>query len=157
MKLKTYDIMKFTNLQTKFSNRPNVVGERIQMKISAINNVNVYPQFKSSVNNTNSTVTPPQDNSKKNLALAALAVTGIAIVGLAAKKKGVKNIIHSLTTSKKRDAKALERYRYDEATRKMESLNKRILSGEFKDKSPEALEKIKRNDILFKYQLGFVR
>lgn len=125
------------------------------MKVSAINNVSRCSHFKSAVQNTNTT-TQPQNNNKKNLALAALAVLGIAAVGIAISKKNI-NVSNILPKSKRRDAKALERYRYDETTRKMASLNKRFLSGEFDQKPQKVMEQIQQNELMFEHKLGILR
>lgn len=138
------------------------------MKINAINSVNKSSHFKSQHNT--SVISPTEklsDGKKQLLGLAALSAAGIACICIAGNKNVLKNIKsfvekkNRITTNsslkaigKKRGPEALRRYNYEEATRKMESLHRRLLNGEFNNKSPEALEKIRRNEIRFAKATG---
>lgn len=126
------------------------------MQISAINNINRCSNFKATVKKNNTTDTQKQNDNRKHLAMTALAVLGITLVGICLNKNEV-DPIKTMQRSKKRDIKALERYRYDEATKKMRSLQKRFLNGEFNKKPPKAMEQIKHNELMFEHKLGILR
>lgn len=126
------------------------------MRISAINNVSRCANFKSTVKNNGTADAQKRNEIKKHLAMTALAVLGIAFVGICLNKNEI-DPIRTMQRSKRRDAKALERYRYDEATKKMMSLHKKFLNGEFDKKSPKVMEQIKHNGLMFERQLGILR
>ncbi|MBE7705382.1 MAG: hypothetical protein E7Z90_06190 [Cyanobacteria bacterium SIG29] len=140
------------------------------MKVGAINNVKAFTPFKSS-NKTSIPFSKEDKKDKMILALTGLAALGIAAVGInVLRENGIKSIkdikkssqkivrnFNNRYLSRQRGKEALERYHFEEANRKLNSLHKRVLNGEFKDKSPAAMKQIRRNEIKLAQATGRLR
>ncbi|MBQ4078023.1 hypothetical protein IJD15_02445 [bacterium] len=139
------------------------------MKINPVNSINNCSHFKAlNVQQKNNTVTIPDSADKKDLTIIALGALGVAAIAVHAVKSKKPQNIHELkvktkkvTTNinkkiyaPKRGAEARRRYLFEQNQRKLESLHQRLFNGEFDGKSPEAMEKIIRNEINLAHATG---
>ncbi len=148
------------------------------MKISVVNNIFKRSQLKATKaarkttnKATNSIQNSAQEKNIPNIGLIALGGIGIASVALYALNKNnpniAKNIKQQVTKikpssagkvpSKKRGAQAVRQYQYELNMRKMESLHARLLTDEFRDKTPEAMQRIQRNAINLAKETGCLK
>lgn len=138
------------------------------MKISPVLNINNRSHFKATIQPQSETIKNNKDTNKRDLALLALSAFGIAAIAIHTIKNNDSRTAHELkarakkiTTNfnkknytPKRAAEARRRYIYEQNQRKLESLHKRLFNGEFDGKSPEAMEKIIRNEIKLAHATG---
>ena len=139
------------------------------MKINPVNSINNSSHFKAlNIQQRNNTVSVPERADKKDLTMLALGTLGIAAIAIHATKSKKPQNVHDLkaktkkvTTNinkkiyaPKRGAEARRRYIYEQNQRKLESLHQRLFNGEFDGKSPEAMEKIIRNEINLAHATG---
>lgn len=141
------------------------------MKVGSINNVKAFIPFKSSNKTTVPSSKKEHKKDKMILALTGLAALGIAAVGInVIRENGIKSIedlkktsqklvnnLNNRNQSKQRGKEALERYNFEQANKKLNSLHKRVLNGEFKDKSHAAMKHIRRNEIKLAQATGRLR
>lgn len=141
------------------------------MKISAVNNLVKRSHFQATKKVTNSIKKETQQRDNKSLGLIILGGIGVASVALYAlsqkKPNVVKNVqdtvaktktnIKRKVPSKKRGAQAVRQYQYEMNMRKMESLHARLLTDEFKTKTPEVMQKIQRNAINLAKETGCLK
>ncbi len=145
------------------------------MKISVVNNVVKRSQFQAAKKQaktvTNSITTERKQQDSKNIGLFVLGGIGLASVALYALNHKNPNITQTVKKqankaktsatgkipSKKRGEQAVRQYQYELSMRKMESLHARLLTDEFKDKTPEAMQKIQRNAIKLAKETGCLK
>ena len=139
------------------------------MKISAVKNINNCSHFKG-IENKQETQTHECKNVKLMLGLVAVSSIALACVAIRNSQnnktsstllndvrktyKKAKEEYLKRNQTKLRGPEAVKRYQYLENQRKMESLHQRLFNGEFKNKSPEALNYIRRNEINFAKATG---
>lgn len=138
------------------------------MKISAINNIVKSSRFQATKKTTNAIKKENQQNNAKPLGLMILGGIGVASIALYALKQKQPNVVKNIQNktktniirkvpSKKRGAQAVRQYQYEINMRKMESLHARLLTDEFKTKTPEAMQKIQRNAINLAKETGCLK
>lgn len=150
------------------------------MKVNGVNSVKNDTSFMSARKRYNSN---PQCSCKRDDGILATGLVALGILGAAtvlncvAKKNNMSApqfIKHSFNKAKaylsdkpepdflnvliknKRDANAVKSYKGYRAKKKMESLHKRLLSGEFDGKSKEVFNRLRRNEIKLRREASFV-
>ena len=138
------------------------------MKINPVINIKSCSRFKASSVQQKKTVTAPQEENNRKLAMLALGAFGVAAIAihtirnndsktaheLKARAKKITTNFNKKIYTPKRGAEARRRYIYEQNQRKLESLHQRLFNGEFDGKSPEVMEKIIRNEINLAHATG---